>query len=225
MSTPATGGGGMPLVRLEVIGQAWELYKRQLGTWAIISLILVLAVTAASVATDRVASLLGFSALWAPPRIMLSMLNSAMGYTMLGMALHIAVRHARGDTPSLDRLSEVLPKIGKLFIASLVMGVINTVGFVLCILPGLVTSGLLMFTLPLVVDQDAEPVEAVQRSFAMLKTQWLTAALFHLVASFLGAVGVLGCGVGLIFTLPLYLLSVALQYVQFTQTGGETLQG
>lgn len=224
MSTPAMGNSGTPLVRFDVIGQAWELYRAQLGAWAINSLVLVLAFAAVSVAIDQVASLFGASVFWAPPRIALNVLNSALGYTVVGMMLYVAVRHVRGDTPTLDRLSEVLPKIGKLFVASLVMGVINAAAFALCVLPGLVTSGLLMFTLPLIVDQDAEPIEALQRSFEMLKTQWLMAALFHFVAALLGLVGIVACGVGVVFTVPLFLLSIALQYVQFTQTGGETME-
>ncbi len=224
MFAPMTGGNGTPQVRFEVIGQAWDLYRGQLGTWAVNSLMLVLAVTAVSVVIDRVASLFGASVFWAPPRMALNVLNSALAYTLLGMMLHIAVRHVRGYTPSLDRLSDLLPKMGKLFIASLVMGAINTVAFALCILPGVVTSGLLMFTLPLVVDRDAEPIEAAQRSFDILKAQWLTAALFHFVVSLLGAVGIIACGVGIVFTMPLYLLSVALQYVQFIQARGDVVE-
>lgn len=221
MSTPSAGGGNVPSIRFEVISQAWELYRAQIGNWVIISLVLALAVGAVTFAIDRVASLLGASILWAPPRIALNVLNSAIGYTLVGLALYIAIRHVRGDAPSLDRLSEVTPKFGKLLVASIVMAVINIIAVILCILPVLVTSGLLMFTLPLIVDQDMEPIEAVQRSFEMLKAQWLMATLFHLVASLLGTIGIVACGVGIVFTLPLFLLSVALQYTQFVQATGE----
>lgn len=141
MSTSATGYSSTPQVRFEVIGQAWELYRGQLAHWAINGLVMVLGGIAVSVAIDRVASVFRTSVWWTPPLIAFSVLNSTVGYMLVGMMLYVAIRHVWGDTPSLDRLSDVLPKMGKLFVASLVMVVINMIAFALCILPGLVTSG------------------------------------------------------------------------------------
>lgn len=73
-----------------------------------------------------------------------------------------------------------------------------------------------MFSVPLVVDQRIGGVEAIRQSFEMLKSQWLMATLFSIVVAILGFVGVLLCGVGLILTLPLCCLSIAVAYNDFT---------
>ena len=69
MNTPGDYGGGMgyaprPRIRFEVIGEAWQLFQQQMGTWIVAALIamVVLAcvlvpyyilVTAATVASMR----------------------------------------------------------------------------------------------------------------------------------------------------------------------------
>jgi uncharacterized membrane protein len=55
----------------------------------------------------------------------------------------------------------------------------------------------------------------------MLKSQWLMATLFIVVVTILGFVGLILCGVGAIFTMPFYFLSIALLYDDFVRGAAE----
>lgn len=46
----------------------------------------------------------------------------------------------------------------------------------------------------------------------MLRSQWLMATLFYFVAAIIGFAGIILCGVGVILTLPIAFLSIALLY-------------
>jgi uncharacterized membrane protein len=72
-----------------------------------------------------------------------------------------------------------------------------------------------MFTLPLIVDARLEPLQAVRESWGALKDQWFSAALFHLVLGLLAFAGMCLCCVGILITLPLYSLSIAVLYRDF----------
>lgn len=225
MSHPQ-GEGNQPRIRFEAIGGAWALYQQQMGMWILISLVIVLI----GVAINSVLEILlgraptglsPFSMFLAPSRLLLNFIESTISYTLVGAALHAAIRHVRGEGVRLEYLTEVVPIGGKLIITSLIVGVATTIAMIFCILPAVVVGGLLMFAIPLVVDKKAEPLDAVRQSFEMLKSQWLMATLFYFVATLVGIVGVILCGVGLILTLPMFLLSVALLYDDFVRGAAE----
>jgi len=115
-----------------------------------------------------------------------------------------------------------LPLIG----ASILIGIGTQIGAMLCIIPGLILAGLWMLTLPLIVDKKMGVIEAMSASFNALKSDMLTATLFYLVLSLVAAIGALLCGVGALFTYPLFPLAIAIVYRDFFlggNTGGPTL--
>lgn len=85
------------------------------------------------------------------------------------------------------------------------------------ILPSLVLEGLLMFAPFLVIDRRANAAEAITGSIQMLKGQWLMATLAYFVLSFIGGIGFLVCGIGILATYPLFVISIAAGYLAFTQ--------
>ena len=66
-----------------------------------------------------------------------------------------------------------------------------------------------MLAIPLVVEGRLPATGALIQSWHALKSQWLTAAVFHWVLIIVAVSGVLLCGVGVLFTGPLYCLSVS----------------
>ena len=88
-------------------------------------------------------------------------------------------------------------------------------GVFFLVIPGWIISGILMFTLPLVVDERFKAVDAISASGKTLKDQWLIAAVFALVLFALQLVGLLFCGMGFLVTLPLSVLSHAILYRGF----------
>ena len=85
------------------------------------------------------------------------------------------------------------------------------------IFPSLILQALVMFAPLLVVDTGANAAEALLGSVRLLRGQWFMGILFYIVAAFLGGAGALVCGVGMLVSYPLFLLSIAVGYFALTQ--------
>jgi uncharacterized membrane protein len=109
--------------------------------------------------------------------------------------------------------------IGNVILAGLVVGVITTIGFFLCIVPGLIASIMLMFTIIALLDRNLPPIDSVRASFDVAKSNFGQVLLTWLVIVLLVIVGALVCGVGLLVALPLVALVEV--YAWRRLTGGQ----
>jgi hypothetical protein len=98
---------------------------------------------------------------------------------------------------------------------SVLYGAAIFVGSWFLFVPALIAAGVFMFALPLVVEARLPATGAMIQSWHALKSQWLAATIFHFVLSLVAGAGVLLCGIGVIFTAPLYCLSIAVLYHDF----------
>jgi uncharacterized membrane protein len=92
--------------------------------------------------------------------------------------------------------------VGNVVIASLIVGILTQIGTVLCILPGLIASLLLMFTVVSVVDRNLPSFDAIKHSFEIVRAHFGEGVLVWLVSALIALVGVLLCGVGLLAAVP-----------------------
>ncbi|OAN32833.1 hypothetical protein [Mycolicibacterium iranicum] len=102
--------------------------------------------------------------------------------------------------------------IGNVVIASLITGVISTIGYFLCVLPGLIASFLFMFTTIAVLDRNLSPVDAIKSSFETVKNNLGPALLTALAAAAVLIVGFLLCGIGILVAAPLATLLLVYAY-------------
>ena len=88
-------------------------------------------------------------------------------------------------------------------VAFLISAVITGIGFVFCIIPGLVLMPLIPLSLYLVAQGEKDGVQAVQQAWGHLKRNLLMAMITMIVLSALGSLGIIFCFVGIFLTLPL----------------------
>ena len=84
-------------------------------------------------------------------------------------------------------------------------------------LPDILLETLFMFAPLLVVDVGKDAADALLGSVRLLKGQWLMGTFFYFVAAFVGVLGAFLCGVGMLATYPLFLISIAVGYLALTQ--------
>lgn len=108
--------------------------------------------------------------------------------------------------------------IGGVIIAGLIVGVITTVGLLLCVIPGLIASIMLMFTVVSLIDRNIAPLDAVKTSFNISKTHFGNVVMAWLVMVVAVFVGALLCGVGLLVAAPV--ATLILVYTYRVLTGG-----
>jgi uncharacterized membrane protein len=109
--------------------------------------------------------------------------------------------------------------IGSVILAGLIVGVITTVGFFLCVIPGVIASIMLMFTIVALLDRNLAPVDAVKASFGISKANFGNVLVAWLVMVVVVVIGAILCGVGLLVAVPVALL--ILVYTYRVLTGGQ----
>lgn len=93
--------------------------------------------------------------------------------------------------------------VGPVIIASVIVGVLTSIGFALCFIPGFIVAVFTMFTVIALLDRNLSPIDAIKTSFDIAKNNFGQVLLTFLVVIAVTLVGALLCGVGLLVALPL----------------------
>ena len=109
--------------------------------------------------------------------------------------------------------------IGQVIVAGLIVGIITTIGLFLCVIPGLLASIMLVFTVVALLDRNLSAVDAVKTSFDTSKANFGNAFLTWLVGVAIVFVGALLCGVGLLVAVPVAALFLVCAWRQIS--GGQ----
>jgi uncharacterized membrane protein len=109
--------------------------------------------------------------------------------------------------------------IGQVVVAGLIVGVITTIGLFLCVIPGLLASIMLIFTVIALLDRNLSAVDSVKTSFNLSKANFGNVFLTWLVGVVIVAVGALLCGIGLLVAVPV--ASLFLVYAWRRLSGGQ----
>ena len=210
-----------PLVRFAVIKEAWGLYKQHALVWSLAVLIMM---ATNSLFDSVIFGILGRGQALGPGGFKLFLpAAGALGYIVsttvsgfwVGGMIRMAGNQIRGRAPRLEDLFSITDCWFDLVLVSFLIGLSTWAGLHLCILPGFIIHGLFMLAIPLVALGRLPATGALIQSWNALKSQWLTAAVFHWALIIIAASGLLLCCVGVLATGPLYALSVTILYHRF----------
>jgi uncharacterized membrane protein len=101
-------------------------------------------------------------------------------------------------------------------IASVLVGIITTIGTLLCIVPGVIASVFLMFTSVALVERNLPPTEGMKASYELTKGRFGDAFLALVVMVAITLVGALACGIGLLVAIPVAALFLVYTYRRFS---------
>ncbi len=249
----AVPGGGAPMygrpaqIRFDVIGEAFSMMQRQIGNWALASLIslfcigavlaVLVAVQTAVIVSVSVAGgatgsgmIQNFTVRLVSTffGLIISILAGTVMVFFLGGMYRMAIKQMRNEPFTAGDLFSVMDVAGPLLTIGVIISAIASIPNLLGILPipGFLTTlpvlvftwivyGMTMFAAPLVADRGIQGLDAIKLSVETLKSQALMAVLFYVVASIIGGLGLLACCIGVLFTYPVYVLSIALTYRDF----------
>jgi hypothetical protein len=221
----AYGQGGRrprPRVRFNAISEGWGLFTDRPATWLLAGAVVVVgnwAVHAAVASTFGGKFQLGGQGfrLQVPPAggVLDAVLSAVVNGFFLGGMFRMAGLQIRGRPFAASDLFGVSDVLAELALGAALLGLAVAVAALFCVVPAFVVAGVLMFTLPLIVDGRLRAFDAVAQSWHALKGRMLSATLFHFVVSLISGLGGCLCCVGLLFTMPLYCLSVTVLYRDF----------
>lgn len=142
----------------------------------------------------------GFAGMAMGRFITLMVIGSIVGLLGHGMTVLMAHDALTGNAVSLKGAwNRTSGRIVALVLASLLVGIIVSLGFVLLVIPGIVLAFFLMFTFVALMLNESNPLQAVGRSFQVVKQHFASVFVFFLVLIALGVlVSILNMVIGLI---------------------------
>lgn len=104
------------------------------------------------------------------------------------------------------------PNFGKVFVTALLVGLIVGVGYLLCVIPGIVAAFFLAFSLFFALDRGLSATDAIKASIDLVKNNVVVVLLLAIAAAILSFLGSLVCGLGVIVTIPVTVVAGAYVY-------------
>jgi len=135
-----------------------------------------------------------------------------VGFILMGGLDYMFLRRIRGEEVQIgDVFAGFNLAAMDLTMTGLVKWLLTSIGFILCILPGIYLAVGYVFALPLVVDKKMEFWTAMEVSRRVVHEHWWSMFALVIVLALVAFAGFLLCGIGAVITVPI--ASAALMYV------------
>ncbi|MTE14998.1 hypothetical protein GLP40_19755 [Nocardia sp. CT2-14] len=105
---------------------------------------------------------------------------------------------------------------GNVLITALIVFALSFVAAIACLFPAVIVGVLCMFALHFVIDQDQNPIAAIQSSVRLVIANALHVSLLALAVLLITAIGTLFCGLGLLIAGPVTAISTTYAYRTLT---------
>lgn len=194
-----------------VLNEAWAKTKGSKGPIWLAFLLLLLVMIPFSIVPPMVAAVFGDMGFIISFVIQLA-INLLMLPIMAGMWM-IGIKRAAGVPVSATEIFGHFGKMVPLFLCMAMMYVLVVLGFILLVLPGIYLMVAFSLAMPLIVEKNMGPWEALQTSRKAMTHQWFTFFGLGLVLLLIYVLGaILTLGIGLIWIIPLLFVVMGIVY-------------
>jgi uncharacterized membrane protein len=132
-------------------------------------------------------------------------------YVLQAGLLRAALAITRGEEPRMAMLVE-RTHMGTFVGTVLLVSVAFLVGYLLCILPGLIVLLFCAYAPFIALDRGVGPIDAIRRSIELVRARFGEVLVVMLLAGAVYYVGSLACYVGLLVSTPVSILMIAVSY-------------
>ena len=219
-----------PQVRIgDWISEGWKMFTEQWKTWVTITLPVFAAMVGPALFFVGYIYVIWMPQVMeqarrgrsAPPTELWPAYFAFIGVTFLLMPLtaflmggmyRCAFKQLRGGKLEFKDLFSAGDCYFRLLGAMVLTGLVVGVGFMLCVVPGFIALGLLVFTYPLIVERNMGVIEAMKTSIAMTKPSMGQFVLFAFIVNLIASAGSSACYVGFLVTYPLMFTTYAVAF-------------
>ena len=113
-------------------------------------------------------------------------------------------------------------KMGKLFVTLILVYIMMIIGFILLVIPGIYLSIAYFMAMPLVVEKGLSPWQAMEVSRKAISKRWFSFFFLGMLLSLILVVSMIPLGIGMIWTLPLMLITYGVVYRNMFGVEGAT---
>ena len=103
-------------------------------------------------------------------------------------------------------------QLGQYIIGAILVGIGTAIGFLLCIIPGIIFMFMTIFWGYFLVDKKLSPVESIKASIALVNKNVGTLIGFFIACIGAYILGAIVCGIGLLVAIPVVVLSSGYMY-------------
>ncbi|PTR24107.1 putative membrane protein [Rhodococcus sp. OK519] len=195
-------GPGAGLSVGAAISYGWSKFSANALSWVVLMLIAAVIqglLNWAFSSSNNAVSLIG------------GLISIIVGYLLQAAFVTGALQETDGTKPSIGSFFQIR-NVGAVIVACFLVGVLTTVGLILCIIPGLIAIFLTSWTLQFVIDQNQDPIGAIKSSFGAISSNWGTLLLLALALLGINILGAIPVGLGLLITVPLSIITITYAY-------------
>jgi len=191
---------------MEIIREAWAKTSGTKGpVWGACGLAF-LAVAVFSTALISISSLIGKGpasfGLQGAGRLTISVAS----YPFMAGLILLAIRRSVGLPINYKMAFSCYYAMLPIVIASILTSLLTFIGFLLVLIPGIYLSVAYVLTIHLIVDKEFGPWQAMEASRKAIQRHWFKVFGLYFVMSFICFLSAIPFGIGLIWTLPMFLM-------------------
>ena len=195
-----------------VMGEAWNRVKGAKGTFWLAMLLYIIVQSVVTFGSGFVLTLALGEAFPVLSSILGQVIIVAITTPMTAGVTMIAIRRAADVSIRATSVFDYFGKIVQLFVMMLLLYIMLAIGFVLLVLPGIYLSVAYMFAIPLMVEKNLGPWQALEASRKAVTKSWFTVFGLFLSFAFIMMLSMLTAGIALIWTLPWVCIVMGLAY-------------
>jgi uncharacterized membrane protein len=204
----------------DIFSRTWAIFKEQWGACLVGWLVIVVLSFAIGYGLG-IASSFAARAFFGPDSVptasgLASVLTQLIGVWLgIGLAIY-SLKIARGEPAEIADLFSGGPHYIAILLATLLFALITLVGFVLCVVPGVIFALMFSQFYYLVLDRRVGVVDSLRQSSELTSGNKMTLFLIWLVAVGLSIVAMIPCGLGLLVAGPFFMLMKPVIYLTIT---------
>jgi hypothetical protein len=126
--------------------------------------------------------------------------------------LFMGIRKVAGDVVSWKMIFHGFSFTGKIIVVSILQFILVSIGFLLLILPGIYLAVGYAMAIPLIVDKNLSPWQALETSRKAVHKVWWKVAALYIIMSLLFMVAAIPLGIGLIWVWPMIMVAAGVVY-------------
>ncbi len=202
-----------------IISEAWDKTSGSKGTFWLAALLYCLVVFPVSFGLEFGLRAVGIGYTPGDPisKMVVFMIISQTIQLIVSMPLAmglfmIAVKRATGAPAEATDVFAYFPKTMPLFVTALLMYLFIAIGLCLLVLPGIYLMVAYCLAMPLIVEKNLSPWDALEASRKAVTHRWFRFVGLYIVMLVIMIVAAIPLGIGLIWVMPMFMLAAGIVY-------------
>lgn len=145
-------------------------------------------------------------------QVIVGIVAGAVGFPFMAGINMLGIRRAAGQPVSFNEMFSHFGLFAQLLVTGLLVLLLTYLGMFLLILPGIYLSIAYMLAIPLAVERKLSPWQAMEASRKAISQHWFKVFGLFVVLALILMVSMIPLGIGLIWSLPLTIVSLGVLY-------------